>query len=155
MHSKGNHKPNKKITLQMGENICKWCNQQGLKFQNVQTAQAIQQQKDNPKSVRIMGFPGSGMVKNPPWGFLMQDIWVGVLKFALLKIYFIEVQLIYNVLICCTAKWFSYIHMHIIQYKMHIYICTHIYFLFHQNLHFPKNTQVMLTLLNQRPHFEN
>ena len=71
----------------MGENICKWCNQQGLKFQNVQTAQAIQQQKDNPKSVRIMGFPGSGMVKNPPWGFLMQDIWVGVLKFALLKIF--------------------------------------------------------------------
>ena len=123
---KGNHKQNEKTAYRMGENICKWCNQQGLKFQNVQTAQAIQQQKDNPKSVRIMGFPGSGMVKNPPWGFLMQDIWVGVLKFALLKIYFIEVQLIYNVLICCTAKWFSYIHMYIIQYKMHIYICTHI-----------------------------
>ena len=32
----------------MGENICKWCYRQGLNLQNIQTAYAIQQQKDNP-----------------------------------------------------------------------------------------------------------
>ena len=94
----------------MGENICKWCNQQRLNFQNMQTAQAIQQQKDNPKSVRIMGFPGSGMLKNSPRGFLMQDVWVRVLKFAFLKMYFIEVRLIYNVLISVVQQSDSVIH---------------------------------------------
>ena len=32
LQSKGNHKQNEKTTYRMGENICKWCNQQGLKF---------------------------------------------------------------------------------------------------------------------------
>ena len=30
LHSKGNHKPNEKTTYELGENICKWCNQQRL-----------------------------------------------------------------------------------------------------------------------------
>ena len=30
MHSKGNNIPNKNTTYRMGENICKWCNQQEL-----------------------------------------------------------------------------------------------------------------------------
>ena len=32
---KGNHKQNEKTTYRMGENICKWCDQQGLNFQNI------------------------------------------------------------------------------------------------------------------------
>ena len=38
LHSKGNHKQNKKTTYGLGENICKWCNWQGLNFQNIQIA---------------------------------------------------------------------------------------------------------------------
>ena len=30
LYSKGNHKQNEKTTYSLGENICKWCNQQGL-----------------------------------------------------------------------------------------------------------------------------
>ena len=30
LHSKGNYKHNEKTTYRMGENICKWCGQQGL-----------------------------------------------------------------------------------------------------------------------------
>ena len=49
LHSKGNHKQNEKTTYRMGENICKWCNWQGLNFQNTQTAYTTQQhQKNNP-----------------------------------------------------------------------------------------------------------
>ena len=36
--SKGNHKQNGKITYRLGENICKWCDCQGLNFQNMQAA---------------------------------------------------------------------------------------------------------------------
>ena len=42
LHSKGNHKLNKKTTYRIGENICKWCNQRGLNFQNIQTAHTTQ-----------------------------------------------------------------------------------------------------------------
>ena len=38
MHSKGNHKENKKITHRMGENISKQSNQQGINLQNIQRA---------------------------------------------------------------------------------------------------------------------
>ena len=38
MHSKGNHKENKKITHRMGENISKQSNQRGINLQNIQTA---------------------------------------------------------------------------------------------------------------------
>ena len=47
---KGNHKQNEKATYIMGENICKWYNQQGPNFQNIQTAHITQQQQktNNP-----------------------------------------------------------------------------------------------------------
>ena len=45
LHSKGDHKQNKKTTFGLGEYICKWCDQQGLNFQNIQTAHTIQQQQ--------------------------------------------------------------------------------------------------------------
>ena len=48
LHSKENHKQNKKTTHRMGENICKQWDQQGLNFQNTQTAHTTQQkQKTN------------------------------------------------------------------------------------------------------------
>ena len=43
-HSKGSHKQNKKTVYRLKEYICKWCNQQGLNFQNMQTIHTIQQQ---------------------------------------------------------------------------------------------------------------
>ena len=46
LHSKGNHKQNKKRTYGLGENICKWCNRQELYFQNNQTTHITQQQKN-------------------------------------------------------------------------------------------------------------
>ena len=45
MHSKGNHQQNEKTIHRMGEN-CKWCNQQGVNFQNIQTAHTTQYQKN-------------------------------------------------------------------------------------------------------------
>ena len=35
------------MTYRMGENICKQCNQQGVNFQNIQTARATQFRKSN------------------------------------------------------------------------------------------------------------
>ena len=48
LHSKGNHKQNEKTTNGIGENINIWklCDQQGLNFQNIQTAHTTQQQKN-------------------------------------------------------------------------------------------------------------
>ena len=43
LHSKRNHKQNKKTAYWMGENIHKGFDQQGLAFQNVQTAHTTQQ----------------------------------------------------------------------------------------------------------------
>ena len=42
LHSKGNHKQDKKTPLTMGENICKRINGQGINFQNIQTAHTTQ-----------------------------------------------------------------------------------------------------------------
>ena len=44
LHSKGNNKQNEKETYRLGEYICKWCNQQGLNFQHIQTAHTTQKQ---------------------------------------------------------------------------------------------------------------
>ena len=44
LHSKGNHKQSEKTTYGMGGNICKWCDRQGLNFQNVQTSYANKNQ---------------------------------------------------------------------------------------------------------------
>ena len=46
MHSKKNHKQNEKTAYGMGENICEWYDQQGINFQNVQTAHIAQQQQN-------------------------------------------------------------------------------------------------------------
>ena len=43
LHSEESHKK-MKITWRMGENICKWCNRQGLNLQNIQTAHTTKQQ---------------------------------------------------------------------------------------------------------------
>ena len=42
LHSKGNRKQNEKMTYRLGENICKWCDGQGLNYQNIQTAHRTQ-----------------------------------------------------------------------------------------------------------------
>ena len=42
LHSKGIHKQSKKTTYGMGENVCKWCDQQELNFQNIQIAHTTQ-----------------------------------------------------------------------------------------------------------------
>ena len=42
LHSKENYKQAEKTTYGLGENICKWCNEQGLNFQNLQTAHTAQ-----------------------------------------------------------------------------------------------------------------
>ena len=49
MHSKGNHRQNKTTTYELEENICKWYDQQGINFQNIQMAYTAQYQKSNQK----------------------------------------------------------------------------------------------------------
>ena len=44
LHSKGNYKQNEK-TYRLGENICKWCEWQGLNFKSMSTAHTVQQQQ--------------------------------------------------------------------------------------------------------------
>ena len=53
LHSKRNHKQNEKITHRMGENICKWCNWQGINLQNTQTAHAALCQKTKQHSPKM------------------------------------------------------------------------------------------------------
>ena len=38
LSSKGNHQQNEKMTYGTGENTCKWCDWQGVNFQNILTA---------------------------------------------------------------------------------------------------------------------
>ena len=55
LHSKGNHKQDKKTALRMGENICKRINGQRIHLQNIQAAHAAPYQKNkqpNPKMGR-------------------------------------------------------------------------------------------------------
>ena len=40
-----NHKQNEKTIYSLGQNICKWYNQQGVNFQNIQTSNTTQYQK--------------------------------------------------------------------------------------------------------------
>ena len=48
LHSKENHKKDKKTTCGMGENSFKQCNQQGLNLQNTRKTYTTQQQKNKP-----------------------------------------------------------------------------------------------------------
>ena len=53
MHSKGNHKQNKKTTYGMEGNICKQCDRQGLNFQNIQMAHTTKyQQTKKPNQMK-------------------------------------------------------------------------------------------------------
>ena len=47
MHSRGNHQQNEKTTNRLGENICKWCDQQGINLQN--TVHAVLHPKQSNK----------------------------------------------------------------------------------------------------------
>ena len=42
LHSKGSHKQNENTSYRLGDNICRWCEQQGLNFQNIQIAHTTQ-----------------------------------------------------------------------------------------------------------------
>ena len=46
-------KQNEKTTYRMGENICKRCNQQGINFQNIQTAHTAQYQKNKQPNQKM------------------------------------------------------------------------------------------------------
>ena len=39
-------------TYRMEENICKWCNRQGLNFHHIQTAHTTQQQQQQQNSIQ-------------------------------------------------------------------------------------------------------
>ena len=54
LHKKGNHKKTKKTTHGIGENSCKWCSQQGLHLQNIQTR--MDGQKTNEKVLNITNY---------------------------------------------------------------------------------------------------
>ena len=55
LHSKGNHKQDKKATLRMGENICKRSSGQGINHQNIETTYAAQYQKNEQPSKKMGG----------------------------------------------------------------------------------------------------
>ena len=58
MHSKGNHRQNKKTAYGVGESICKWYDQQGVNIQNIQTAHTTQyQKKKNGQKTWVDVFP--------------------------------------------------------------------------------------------------
>ena len=46
LNSKGNRKQNEKTTYRVGESICKWCDQQKINFQNIQTAHKLNIKKN-------------------------------------------------------------------------------------------------------------
>ena len=53
LHSKGNHKQNKKITYRTEECIWHWSDGKGLNFQNIQTAHITQQQKNERPNSKV------------------------------------------------------------------------------------------------------
>ena len=53
MHSEGNPKQNKKTTLRMGENTCKWSNIHEINLWNIQAAHAAQYQKDKQPNKKV------------------------------------------------------------------------------------------------------
>ena len=53
LHSKGNHKQNKKISYRIEECICHQSDGQGLNFQNIQTAHTTQQQKSKRPNSKV------------------------------------------------------------------------------------------------------
>ena len=54
LHSKGNCKQNEKTTYRLGENICKWCNLQGLNFPNIQTTHMVEYLKNTNNIIKFL-----------------------------------------------------------------------------------------------------
>ena len=52
MHRIGNYKQNKKATYRIRENICKQCSQQGIYFQNIETAHTAQYQRKKKNLIK-------------------------------------------------------------------------------------------------------
>ena len=52
LHSKGSHKQSKKTTYGMGDNVCKWCDWQGLNIQNIKAVLTFNVKKPNQKMSR-------------------------------------------------------------------------------------------------------
>ena len=48
LHNKGNHKKNPEDTPKIGENLCKWSNQQGINNKNMQTSHVFLKKKIQP-----------------------------------------------------------------------------------------------------------
>ena len=57
LHSKGNHKQNKKISYRIEKCICHRSDGQGLNFQNIQTAHTTQQQKNKRPNSKVSRRP--------------------------------------------------------------------------------------------------
>ena len=53
LHSKVNHKQNKKTALRMGENTCKWSNWKRINLQNIQTFHATKYQNNKQSSQKM------------------------------------------------------------------------------------------------------
>ena len=53
MHNKGNYKQDKKTTLRMGENNCRWSNWQRINLQNIKAAHAAQYQKNKQPNQKL------------------------------------------------------------------------------------------------------
>ena len=57
LHSKGNHKQDKKTTLRMGENICKQTNWEMINLQNIKAALAAQCKKNKRPNLKMSRRP--------------------------------------------------------------------------------------------------
>ena len=53
LHSKVNHKQNKKTALRMGENTCKWSNWKRINLQNIQTFHGTKYQNNKQSSQKM------------------------------------------------------------------------------------------------------
>ena len=53
MHRKGKHEQTKHTIYRTGEDICKWCEWQGINFQNILTAHTAQYQKNKQPNQKI------------------------------------------------------------------------------------------------------
>ena len=53
MHNKGNYKQDKKTTLRMGENNCRWSNWQRINLQNIKAAHTAQYQKNKQPNQKL------------------------------------------------------------------------------------------------------